>query len=143
MTAKPKALKTEWLGTGNGVRLDFRVDNLVANMLLYESVKVMSAATEAGPFSTEEANVALVADQHTYTFDDTDGTEALFYVLKFYHSTGPVNGDETDPVNGAGGGRYLSVQDLRDYGYTLTQLSNASARRVIGDAEEQLVQVQT
>ncbi|NIO75606.1 MAG: hypothetical protein GTN69_06930 [Armatimonadetes bacterium] len=119
--------------------MDWRIDNLDTVMETWESVRVLSGAAQAGPFTTVVDTVALVADQHTYTSTHGAGTEATWYVIELYESGGPTSGDKTDPVAGTGGGDYLTVEDLRGYGWTVPALSNDAARKAIAEAEAALL----
>lgn len=135
MTATPKALRATWLD-GAGVRLDWRVDNLSVVMETWESVQVYSRAADADPWVALGSPVPLVADTHEYAATDGSGTETTLYTVAFYESVGPTEGDKVAQVYGTGGGRYITVQDLRVAGWSvLTDPTNESLRRAITYAE--------
>jgi hypothetical protein len=131
----PTSLRAEWRNL-NGARLHWRVDDIAAKIAAgWESVQVFSASGEAGPYSTLGSPVALVADQREYTYDHAAGTEATWYTVAYYEAGGPTTGDQADPVEGSGGGRYVTVAEMRDEGVTTTQADNNRVRKIIKLAE--------
>jgi hypothetical protein len=135
MTAVPKALRSTWLD-GAGVRLDWRVDNLDSVMETWESVQVYSRDTELDSWATLGSPVALVEDTHEYSYTAGSGTETTLYTVAFYEAAGPTEGDKVSQVYGSGGGRYITVQDMRDFGWAATVATNAALRRAITNAEK-------
>jgi hypothetical protein len=141
MTATPKALRATWLD-GAGVRLDWRVDNLAVVMETWESVQVYSRAAAPDPWTPLGSPVSLVADTHEYAATDGAGVETTLYTVAFYESVGPTEGDKVAQVYGSGGGRYITVQDLRDAGWSnLTDPTNDALRQAITFAESDIERV--
>ncbi len=135
MTAIPKGLRSTWLNSTDGVRLNFRIDNLDSVMETWESVKLFRADTEDGSYSAIGSPVTLVADTNEYTITDATGDETKWYKVAFYEAAGPTDGDKTDPVCGSGGGRYATVAGMRDVGYAATLYTNDAMRTAIQRAE--------
>jgi hypothetical protein len=141
MTAVPKALRATWLD-GAGVRLDWRVDHLDAVMETWESVQVYSRAVDTDPWAPLGAPVPLVTDTHEYAATDGAGVETTLYTVAFYESVGPTEGDKVAQVYGSGGGRYITVQDLRVAGWSVTtDPTNDELRRAITYAESYVERV--
>ncbi|KKN87425.1 hypothetical protein LCGC14_0258800 [marine sediment metagenome] len=130
----PRDLRTEWLGTGSGVRLRWRVDLLATAMLTWTHVEVFSRANEAAPWVATGAPVLLVAGTNEYSLDHVAGTETTLYTVALWVA-GPTVGDYASQVVGSGGGRYATVQDVRDEGIAAPEHDNARVRKMILKAE--------
>lgn len=134
MTPTPKALMARWRGL-NGVSLSWRVDNIASVMETWSAVQVFSAAAKAGPYSPLGAPVPLVAGTYGYAYDHAAGTEATWYTVALY-AAGPTYGDKVDkPVAGSGGGRYVTVEDMRDEGLAVATADNTRVRKTITRVE--------
>lgn len=130
----PRDLRSEWLGTGSGVRLHWRVDLLETVMLTWTHVEIFSRASESASWVALGAPVPLVAGVNEYSGVHVAGTEELFYTVAFW-AAGPTIGDYHEQVVGSGGGRYATVQDIRDEGVAATAHDNARVRKMIRKAE--------
>jgi hypothetical protein len=131
----PRDLRTTWLGTGDGVTLEWRVDNLTAMLAVpWTHVRLYHKATEAAAWSTL-ADVALVAGTNEYSYTHTAGVETTLYAAALLDIAGPTEGTKTDTVYGSGGGRYATVQDIRDEGIAITEHDNDRVRKMIRKSE--------
>lgn len=93
--------------------LTIRVDEIANVIAQYNQIKVYSAATEDGVFTTVEGTVTLVAGQELYTFVDIDGGSTLWYKTSYYKSpTGPES-DKSAAVQATQTAIYASADDLR------------------------------
>jgi hypothetical protein len=134
MTPTPKALMARWRGL-NGVSLSWRVDNIASVMDDWSAVQVFSAAAKAGPYVALGAPVPLVAGTYEYGYDHAAGTEATWYTAALF-AAGPTYGDKVEsPVAGSGGGRYVTVEDMRAEGLLLASADNARVRKTITRVE--------
>lgn len=130
----PRDLRSEWLGTGVGVKLRWRIELLETVMLTWTHVQVYSRASESVAWAALGSPVPLVAATYEYSYTAAAGTETVLYTVALW-AAGPVEGDKAQQVVGSGGGRYATVADVRDEGITETEATNARVRRAILKAE--------
>ena len=115
----------------------FRVDEVTDLMTIYDEVKVYRATT-AYPHTWVEitgigTRVTLVASVTEYLFDDTSGDSSYWYCFAAYNGVGPVEADKSTPVQIPEAG-YVTVDDMRDEGFTTTDATDAQVRRGISIA---------
>ncbi|MCP4573350.1 MAG: hypothetical protein GY838_13425 [bacterium] len=134
MTAVAQGLRSEWLGAGSGVRLRWRVDNLAVVMATWTHVQVYSKDVIGDAWVALGAPVALVAGTAEYMSDHVAGVETTLYTVALWEAA-PTEGDKADLVYGSGGGRYATVQDIRDEGIVATEHDNDRVRKMIRKAE--------
>lgn len=122
------------------IKVKWSVEELANVLTLFDVQKVYRSTTgKTGPY-TELTNVltrvALVAGQVDYYHDDTAGLATYWYRISYFHSVTLLESELSDPISGAGGGNYITVQDVRDEGVTETVATDARIMRAIRLAEE-------
>lgn len=134
MSAIPRDLRAEWLNLTTGVKMRWRVDLLVTAMLTYTHVEIFFRAAVGDSWVAVGSPELLVADTHEYSYTHSAGTETTLYTVALW-AAGPVVGDYADQVVGSGGGRYATVEDVRDEGITSGEADNARVRKMIFKSE--------
>lgn len=84
------------------------IEDIDAALASYESIKVYSDTSPDGAFTTLVTTITLVADTHEYSYSDSNGSAATWYRFTLYHSTGPLESDQSAPFQGG-----FSLSDLR------------------------------
>ena len=114
----------------------FRVDEVTDIMTVYDQVKVYRATT-AFPHTWAEittlsplTRIPLVASVTEYLFDDDSGDEDYWYCHAFYNAVGPLESDKSTPIQIPIAG-YVTLDDMRDEGFTATDATDAQVRRGI------------
>lgn len=112
------------------IKIRWVVDELVNVLTLYDQQKVYRSTTgETGVYSEITGvgtRVVLVADQESYYFDDTSGDANYWYKIRYFHSSTLDESDLSDPIRGDSQGFYITLQDVRDAGVTVTQADDAT-----------------
>jgi len=121
------------------IKVRWTVAELANVLTLFDRCKVYRAtAGVSGPYTEitgPGTRVPLDPDLTDYYFDDTAGASSYYYRIAYYHGTTALESEMSDPIQGTGGGVYLTVQDLRDAGWTAAQVSDARAGDLIEQAE--------
>lgn len=121
------------------IKVRWTVAELANVLTLFDRCKVYrSTAGVGGPYveiTTGGTRVPLDPDVVDYWFDDTAGASSYYYRIAYYHGASALESELSDPIQGTGGGMYLTVQDLRDAGWTSAQLSDGRATDLIEQAE--------
>ena len=78
------------------VNLKFTVEDVTAQMLTYESIRIYRSDTLGGAYSDIQ-DITLVAGTFYYSYTDAAGDLNKWYKYSFYHSTGPVESDLSAP----------------------------------------------
>jgi hypothetical protein len=120
------------------IKVKWTVEELDNVLTLYDVQKVYRATSETGTYSeitTAGTRVSLVADQPQYYYDDTAGDVTSWYKISYYNSTTTDESLQSTAIPATGGGRYVTVQNMRDEGVTVAQASDAKLLRLIGLAE--------
>lgn len=127
------------------IKIKWSVDELANVMTLFDVQKVYRSTTgKDGAYSEITGvgtRVALVANQTDYYYDDVTGDDTYWYKISFYHTTTLLESELSDPISAAGGGNYISVQDMRDEGVTESEASDARLITAIRLAESYIERV--
>lgn len=116
------------------VKIRWTVGDLANVMSIYDVQRVWRS-TSLSPASWTEitgpgTRVSLVAGQTSYLFDDTSGDPSYYYAVSYYNSVTTLESNLSDPMRADLSG-YLTVQDVRDEGFTATMVDDASIIRGI------------
>ena len=74
----------------------FKVEDITAKMLTYQSIRLKRATSLDGVYSLI-TTITLVALDYYYSYEDTSGGENSWYKYSFYHATGPVESNDSNP----------------------------------------------
>jgi hypothetical protein len=121
------------------IKVKWTVHELANVLTQFDTQKVYRSTTgESGPYSEitgPTTRVDLVVDQSSYYYDDLSGDTSYWYRIAYFNSTTSHESEQSDPIQGTGGGNYLTVNDVRDAGWTETVVSDARALEVIQQIE--------
>ena len=103
----------------------------------YDSIRVYTGATEDGAFTTLDGTVTLVALTESYTYTDSDGTNAIWYKTCYY-SAANGNSDLSTARKGETSSAYATVKELRQHigmtgetdDWELAQILDGTARTI-------------
>lgn len=127
------------------IKIKWSVQELANVLTLFDVCKVYrSTAGVSGPYveiTGPGTRVALVLGQSAYEFDDTAGSTSYWYKISYFHETTLLESELSDPIQGTGGGNYLTIQDMRDAGFTTTDADDDRVADVIEQVEEFIEQV--
>lgn len=116
------------------VKIRWTVGDLANVMSLYDVQRVWRSPSLSPASWTEITGLAtrvpLVAGQTAYLFDDTTGDPSYYYAVSYYNSVTTLESNLSDPMRADLSG-YLTVQDVRDEGFTATMVDDASVIRGI------------
>jgi len=109
------------------IKVRWRVNELVNVMSLFDVQKVYRS-TVGPPYNWVEitgpgTRVPLVAGQESYLYDDTTGDISYYYAFSYYNSTTTHESNLSDAIRGGVSG-YLTIQDVRDAGFSDTLYSD-------------------
>jgi len=115
------------------IRLDFTVPGIAAQLTAgYTIVRIYSATTQGGAFTTLEGTVTLYAGKEEYTYVDQDGTTALWYKTALYGTT-PGEAAKSTAVQGSEVAAYCTAGDVR------RELGMGSGNQQIGAEHEDVL----
>lgn len=120
------------------IKIRWTVSNLENVMTLYDVQKVYMSTTQSGTYNEITdggSRVALEADQTDYYYDDTSGDSTYWYKISYFNSVSSAESSLTAAIPATGGGRYVTVQEMRDAGFVETLYSNVDLLRAIMNAE--------
>lgn len=114
------------------MKVRFHVDEIANVMTQFDKVKVFRSTIDS-PYSWTEitgagTRVSLVASTTDYLFDDTNGDVDHWYCTSYYNSSTTAESPKSDPMKASESG-YVTVDDMRDEGYTATEVTDAQIRR--------------
>lgn len=115
------------------IKFRWTVDELENVMSLFDVQRVYRATSSAGPWveiTTPLTRVALVADQTAYYYDDAAGAAGYYYAVSYY-STATTNESELSEPTRVDSNGYLTVDDVRQEGFTAAMVSDEQAARGI------------
>lgn len=115
------------------IRLDFTVAGIAAQLTAgYTIVRIYSATTSGGAFTTLEGTVILYAGKEEYTYVDQDGTTSLWYKTALYGAT-PGEAAKSAAVQGSEVAGYCTASDVR------RELGMGSGNQQIGAEHEDVI----
>jgi len=120
------------------IKIKWTVEELDNVMSQFDTQKVYRATAQGGPYSEitgPGTRVDLVAGQTAYYYDDTAGDESYWYKISYFNSTSLLESELSDPIPATGGGKYVTVQDMRDEGVSATEYDDARLVKIIKLAE--------
>ena len=120
------------------IKIRWTVNELVNVMSQFDVQKVYRATSQAGTYAEitdAGTRVAFVTDQTSYFYDDLSGATTYWYKVSYYNSATLAESTLSDAIPATGGGNYLSLQDVRDAGFTEAAYSDARVLQAITDAE--------
>ncbi len=108
------------------VTIRVTVEDIVAQMLTYESIELHRSDTLGGTYTLDETE-SLVAGQFHYSISDAEGDLNKWYKYRFHHATGPVNSAFSDPFRVDGVTRLRGRQAaLAEYGGGIVILNSGT-----------------
>jgi hypothetical protein len=121
------------------IKVRWSVSELANVMSKFDEQKVYRSTTGINGTYSEitgpSTRVTLVAGTTAYYYDDTSGDSAYYYKISYYNSVSTLEAALSAAISAAGGGNYITVQDLRDAGFTETQASDSVLLDRITQAE--------
>jgi len=118
------------------IRLSFIVDNIDTVLQVYNQIRIQSAPTESGPFTTTSGlgPINLISGQSGYSIIDTEGTSSTWYISQYYSTVTTSESSWSDPVLGDTGDLFYNplYPDEVIYG-TAQKLVIDRIRLLIGD----------
>lgn len=123
------------------IKLRIIVNELSNVLTQFDQIKVYRSTTgQSGPFSEISGpgtRVPLVSPTALYEYIDAAGDPVYWYRFSFYNSGTAAEGTASPPIQGEGSsGRYCTVQDIRDEGFTVAMYSDARVTAAIGRASK-------
>ncbi|KKM68099.1 hypothetical protein LCGC14_1464290 [marine sediment metagenome] len=108
------------------VTIRITVEDIVEQMLTYESIELHRSDTLGGAYTLDETET-LVAGQFHYAIADAEGDLNKWYKYRFHHATGPVNSAFSDPFRVDGVTRLRGRQAaLAEYGGGIVILNSGT-----------------
>jgi len=111
------------------IKVRWTVNELANVMSLFDTQRVWRTVSIETPnwieVTTALTRVALVAGQVSYLFDDISGDASYYYGVTYYNTSTTAESAMSDPVRADLAG-YVSVDDIRDEGFTETMVSDAN-----------------
>lgn len=119
----------------SNITISITVPDPVEVLEQYDVIKVYrSNMGEAGDFvevSTATTRILVLDDEQQYEFVDEHGDPAFYYKTSYYNTITQDESDLSDAVKGDLTGNYVSVQDLREEGFTEAVMSDARALALV------------
>lgn len=113
------------------IKIRFYVPELSNVMINYDQVKVYRSDLEDGTYveiTGIGTRIDLVADVTNYEFIDTTAPTPLYwYKTAYFHSVNLTESSLSAPIQGSDPGLYVSLQDIRDEGFSEEELSSERA----------------
>ena len=113
------------------IKIRFYVPELSNVMLNYDQVKVYRSDLEDGTYveiTDALTRIPLVVDVTNYEYIDTVAPTPLYwYKTAYFNSTTLLESTLSAPIQGSDPGLYVSLQDIRDEGFTEEELSSERA----------------
>jgi len=117
------------------VNLKFTVEDVTAQMLTYESIRIYRSDTLGGAYSDIQ-DITLVAGTFYYSYTDAAGDLNKWYKYSFYHSTGPVESDLSAPFRVDGITRLRARQEaLSKYGAGIVVVNTGTDTAVVNTSD--------
>lgn len=116
------------------VKIRVRVRELSNVMTQFDRIKVYRCDTQAGTYAeitTPLTRIPLVVDQVVYEYiDNTAPTSSYWYKTSYYSTSTALESSLSAAMQGIDGGLYCTLQDIRDEGITVTELSDDRALKL-------------
>jgi hypothetical protein len=117
------------------IKFAWTVSNLDSVMALYDVQRVWRATTLAPTpdwveITTEATRMTLYENVVQYFFHDVAGDASYYYAVSYYNSTTTDESAKSTPVQGTPSG-YITIQDIRDEGFTDMMVTDAQIARGI------------
>lgn len=81
-------------------RLEITVPNVLEVLLTYTEIEIYSATSQAGPFNSVIATLALDPADQNYYYDDLNGTTSTWYVTDYYNPNTSARSSKSSPMQG-------------------------------------------
>lgn len=114
------------------IKYRFRVDEITDILTIYDQIKIYRSTVDS-PYSWSEltapgTRITLVASVTEYLYDDATGDEDYWYSYATYNSSTTEESDKSNPIQPPAAG-YVTLDDMRDEGYTSSDVTDAQIRR--------------
>lgn len=114
------------------IKYRFRVDEITDALTIYDVVKIYRSTVDY-PYTWVEltgvpTRITLVASVTEYLYDDATGDPDYWYCYATYNSSTTEESEKSNPVQPPPSG-YVTVDDMRDEGYAVADVTDAQIRR--------------
>jgi hypothetical protein len=119
------------------IKIKFYVNELDNVMSAFDQVKVYRSDTETGTYAEITGlgtRVDLVTGTVLYEYiDGTAPDNTYWYKTAYFNSSTTAESTKSDPIQGTDLGLIVSLQDIRDEGISVSELSDARAVKLSQD----------
>jgi len=113
------------------VKLSIYVSDIATVIASYDRIMVYRCATKTGTYTeitSAPTRIVLVSGTSLYSYTDTTApSTSYWYKTSYYHSGTALQSSLSAPFQAIDGGLYCSVQDIRDEGISVSELSDVRA----------------